>query len=105
MTKRRSVRRYGTCGTVGFVTHAVKTWARLATDAIEANGPTPAPVPTPAPYGKAMWCGRMAKQCSIKARQGHCVGFGGAQWGNTLPVDDHFVERRRARDLLRLQSR
>ena len=21
----------------------------------------------------------------------HCVGFGGAQWGNTLPIDDHYT--------------
>jgi hypothetical protein len=26
-----------------------------------------------------------------QGQTGHCVGFGGAQWGNTLPVDDKYA--------------
>lgn len=90
----------------------VKRWAKLATAAIEgttpsptptptptpvptptpgpvptpAPGPTPAPSPTPGPVN-GVW--QDAEPVLDQGQTGHCVGFGGSQWENLPPVDDH----------------
>jgi hypothetical protein len=56
--------------------------------------PTPPP-PPPVP-GAVVWTD--AEPVLDQGQYGTCVGNGGAQWGNTLPIDDHFNEKN-ARDL------
>lgn len=73
---------------------SVKVWAKLATNAIEGvtppapPGPAPTP-PSPAPGTDVVWTD--AETVLDQGQTGHCVGFGGAQWGNTLPVDDKYT--------------
>lgn len=50
--------------------------------------PTPAPDPQPA-ADVVHWPN--ADEVLDQGDTGHCVGFSGAQWGNTQPIDDHFV--------------
>lgn len=83
-------------------TKVVKRWAKLVTAALEASPtpsptpptptptptPDPTPTPTPVPVANKPWTD--AEQLD-QGQTGHCVGFGWAQWGNTLPVDDHFT--------------
>jgi len=78
-----------------------KTWAKLITERVKSLGPaptpippsptpTPTPAPTPTPSGDVVWADTDA--VLDQGQTGHCVGFGWAGgWGNTLPVDDHFV--------------
>lgn len=89
---------------------ALKTWATLVTTRVKAispappppplpvptpspspaPSPAPTPVPTPAPNPVDVeWVD--AEGALDQEDTGHCVGFGWAQWGNTLPIDDHFV--------------
>lgn len=67
----------------------LKAWATAITLRVEAISPAPVPDPTPAPDGDVMWSD--TDDVLDQGQTGHCVGFGGAQWGNTLPIDDHFV--------------
>lgn len=77
---------------------ATKAWARIATARIHALGPAPAPSPTPTPPGPnptppvaptaVVWGD--TDTVLDQGQTPHCVGFGSAQWGNTLPIDDHF---------------
>ncbi len=71
----------------------VKDWAAQVMPYLKAL-PTPVPAPTPpaptppAPAGNVLWSD--LEKVLDQGQTGHCVGFGGAQWGNTLPVDDKF---------------
>lgn len=76
---------------------ATKSYAVLANPILKgARGILPTPVPPippppPAPSGAIDW-----PDTDTVLDQGqtpHCVGFGGAQWGNTQPVDDHFTNK------------
>jgi hypothetical protein len=60
-------------------------WAQPSRDQLDPATPTPAPTPS----GDVVWAD--ADTVLDQGQTGHCVGFGGAQWGNTLPVDDHFT--------------
>jgi hypothetical protein len=81
---------------------ATKAWAKIATARIHAlepapgPGPTPTPPapPTPNPTPPAAPTAVVWGDTDTVLDQGqtpHCVGFGSAQWGNTLPIDDHFT--------------
>jgi hypothetical protein len=63
---------------------ATKNWARIATPLILGQSPVP---PAPAPAATS-WADN--EPVLDQGQTPHCVGFGGAQWGNTLPVDDKF---------------
>lgn len=72
------------------VAQATKNWAKLATEAINALNPPPVPAPQPpAPVGvDQVW------RTPIVLDQGetpHCVGFGWADWGNTEPTFDSYI--------------
>lgn len=71
---------------------AVKSWIKAAQPLVSALQPAPAPAPTPTPGPPIT--GRIWGDADGILDQGqtpHCIGFGGAQWGNTLPVDDKFT--------------
>lgn len=80
-----------------------KDWAAIATPLIRQAvpwvppaptpdpTPTPTPDPTPAPDPTAAVSWSNSNPILDQGQTGHCVGFGGAQWGNTLPVDDHLT--------------
>lgn len=64
---------------------ATKAWATIATARILGTTPTP-----PAPSGKDFkWTD--GNPVLDQGQQGTCVGHGWAQWGNTLPIDDHYT--------------
>lgn len=69
-----------------------KAWAKIITARVQALAPSPAPTPTPAPQpvptADVTW--NDTDPTLDQGQTPHCVGFGCAQWGNTLPVDDHF---------------
>lgn len=67
---------------------AAQDLAKLVVARIEGTTPAPPP-PTPAPTGAVVWPNTNA--VLDQGQTPHCVGFGAAQWGNTQPVDDHFV--------------
>jgi hypothetical protein len=79
---------------------ATKAWAVIATARIKAMSPAPNPGPSPSPTpptppkptptGAVVWADN--EPVLDQGQTGHCVGFGGAQWGNTLPIDDHFKD-------------
>lgn len=62
---------------------ALKAWATAVTDLLVE----PQPVPTPS--GDVVWTD--TDQVLDQGDTPHCIGFGGAQWGNTQPIDDEFV--------------
>lgn len=73
------------------VAGATKSYATLANPILKtARGPIPTPPtpPPPVPTGNVLWAD--TEPVLDQGQTPHCVGFGGAQWGNTLPVDDHF---------------
>jgi hypothetical protein len=59
----------------------LRIWALIKT----LITPSPAPAPTPGEQA-VVWPD--AEQLD-QGDTGHCVGFGCAQWENTLPIDDH----------------
>ena len=67
---------------------ATKRWAKIVTAQLKgSNPPAPTPAPPPVPVDHSPWAdGEQLDQ----GQTGHCVGFGWAQWGNTLPVNDNF---------------
>lgn len=79
----------------------VKAWIAAAQPLLDAlqpgPAPTPGPTPTPTPVPPAptpapdggVWADTEA--ILDQGQTPHCIGFGGAQYGNTLPVDDHYV--------------
>ena len=79
---------------------ATKAWAKIATARIHALEPAPAPNPGPAPPQPSptppvaptavVWGD--TETVLDQGQTPHCVGFGSAQWGNTLPIDDHFTD-------------
>ncbi len=84
--------------TVGYAGHSLAWQNRtttqwyqglaLLTQAYNALQGTPAP---PAPTGDVKWADTDGPL--DQGQQGTCVGHGTAQWGNTLPVDDHFTHQ------------
>jgi hypothetical protein len=71
-------------------TTAVKRWASLVTAALQPiPSPSPTPAPTPSPGVAVEWTD--ADDPTLDQGQtGHCVGAGGVDWLNALPVDDHL---------------
>lgn len=65
---------------------ATKAWCVLATPLITGAPPPPPLTPTPEP---TLWSD--SERVLDQGDTGHCVGFAGAQWGNTLPIDDRFA--------------
>lgn len=61
-----------------------KDWCQIATPLIIGGQPGP----QPDPGSVVMWVDGEA--VLDQGNTGHCVGFSGADWGNTLPVDDKF---------------
>lgn len=60
--------------------------------ALQGNTPAPAPTPAPPPPAPDPYVTWVDNEPVLdQGDTGHCVGFGGADWGNTLPVDDHFT--------------
>lgn len=49
--------------------------------------------PTPAPPSTTLVEWEDPEAILDQGNTGHCVGFSGAQWGNTLPIDDKFVNQ------------
>lgn len=68
----------------------VRAWAVIATARILGTAPTPpTPVPVPpTPSNDVVWGD--ADVVLDQGQTGHCVGFGWAGWGDTLPIDDKF---------------
>jgi hypothetical protein len=64
-------------------------WYRALDALNQIIGNTPVP-PPPAPSGVVLWTD--AEAVLDQGNYGTCVGNGCAQWGNTLPVDDKFIE-------------
>ena len=69
------------------VAKATKNWAVIATERIKAMTPAPVP-PEPSPTNPVSWSN--TENVLDQGETPHCVGFAGAQWGNTLPVDDKY---------------
>lgn len=66
---------------------AAKAWISEVTKRL-AGSPAPVP-PVPTPDVKPVsW--KDNEPVLDQGSTGHCVGFGWAQWGNTLPYDDKF---------------
>jgi len=58
-------------------------WAKALALLAQINGPAPSPT------GDKIWADQ--EPILDQGQTPHCVGFDGAQWGNTLPVDDHYT--------------
>lgn len=69
-------------------TKATKNWAKVITARVKALSPSPTP-PNPSAVDK-VW--EDPEPTLDQGNFGTCVGNGWAQWGNTLPIDDRFVE-------------
>jgi hypothetical protein len=63
-------------------------WAWIKANLL-GKKPTPTPAPPQPPVTDVSWGDPEA--VLDQGQTGHCVGFCGAQWGNTLPVDDKFT--------------
>jgi len=80
----------------GYAGKATKAWARLVTQALDAMAPTPPVPPTPpappapTPSGAVEWLD--TEPVLDQGQTPHCIGDGGAQWGNTPPVDDRYTQ-------------
>lgn len=76
--------------------HKTKAWAQIITARVKSLSPTPvdpAPIPdppVPVPTPDVDWLDPAG--ALDQGQTGHCVGFGWAQWGNTLPIEDHFLD-------------
>jgi hypothetical protein len=68
------------------VAKATKNWAVVATARLKEL--TPTPPPPPSPTGAVSWSN--VEPVLDQGQTPHCVGFSGAQWGNTLPINDKF---------------
>lgn len=64
-----------------------KNWAVVATAKIKELTPVPDPIPVPS-TGSVSWAN--TEGVLDQGETPHCVGFAGAQWGNTLPINDKF---------------
>jgi hypothetical protein len=61
----------------------------FATELMATLAPAPAPEPPPPPADQdVIW--QLPDPVLDQGASGHCGGFGGCQWGNLAPVDDHF---------------
>lgn len=81
--------------TVGFKNKSWSTppagsnWGQALALLAQVAGSNPIPPPPPPnPSGDVSYTD--AEQLD-QGQTGHCVGFGWAQWGNTLPIDDKFT--------------
>lgn len=79
------------------VAKGTKVWANTVTQYLKSiapsPGPSPSPEPTPTPPTPASEDVTWPDADQLDQGQtGHCVGFGWAQWGNTLPIEDHFTD-------------
>jgi Papain family cysteine protease len=79
------------------VAKATKVWANTVTQYLKAmpapqNPPAPAPSPTPAPSPSGQDVSWTDVEQLDQGQTNHCVGFGWAQWGNTLPINDDFAD-------------
>lgn len=72
------------------VAKATKAWAVQVMQVI-APGPTPVPTPTPTPAPVAAKQWPDTEPTLDQGQTPHCIGFGGSQWVNTDPVDDHYT--------------
>ncbi len=82
--------------TVGYAGHSLawqnnKTtqWWQGLDPIAQARAALAGPPPPPPPSGDVKWADN--DPVLDQGQQGTCVGHGTAQWGNTLPVDDHFT--------------
>jgi hypothetical protein len=71
------------------VAAGTKQWATFASSYLKLISPPTPPAPTPPPAGAKLWSD--AEAVLDQGQTSHCVGFGGAQWGNTDPVDDKYT--------------
>lgn len=82
--------------------HALKNWATAITARVigaapapdpsptPPTPPSPQPTPTPAPVATdVMWLD--TDNVLDQGQTPHCVGFGWAGWGDTLPIDDKYA--------------
>jgi hypothetical protein len=79
---------------VSHAAKATKEWATAAMPILEPGwtptpAPSPTPTPTPTPTTDVHWAD--PDKVLDQGNTGHCGGFGGCQWGNTLPVDDAYT--------------
>jgi len=65
---------------------AVKAWASAVMDVLAA--PAPPPEPEPDPTSNVIW--ELPDPVLDQGDTPHCGGFGGCQWGNLSPVNDHY---------------
>jgi hypothetical protein len=65
---------------------AVKAWAREVMEAIRI--PEPEPSPEPPEEQDVVWM--LPDPVLDQEDTPHCGGFGGCQWGNLAPVEDHY---------------
>jgi len=70
------------------VAKATKNWA-TAVMPLLGHSPAPPP-PPPVPSGAVEWAD--VEAVLDQGNYGTCVGNGWAQWGNTNPVDDKYIE-------------
>lgn len=68
-------------------------WKALNDLGVLAPAPDPPPPlpPSPTPVENTVWANN--EPVLDQGDYGTCVGNGFAQWGNTLPIDDRFVEK------------
>lgn len=65
-------------------------WARALALLAQIAPDSPTPDPTPSPTGDVVYDDPHQLD---QGDTGHCVGFGWAQWGNTQPIDDNYVNQ------------
>jgi hypothetical protein len=73
---------------------SVKRWAQLVTARLQPVSPDPIPpippIPSPDPSPtENPWTTQVQLD---QGETGHCVGFGWAQWGDTTPINDSYVD-------------
>ena len=71
------------------VAPATKVFGQAVADML---APQPAPAPDPQPGQNVVHWPNTEKVLD-QGETPHCVGFSGAQWGNTQPIDDQFVNQ------------
>lgn len=70
----------------------VKAWIVQAEALLNSSppppDPQPVPVPVPVPPAPVSQVWADDEPTLDQGQTGHCIGFGGCQWQNTLPIDD-----------------
>lgn len=67
---------------------AVKDWATEMMAVLFSDDPVPDPEPDPDPARSVVW--ELPDPVLDQGDTPHCGGFGGSQWGNLSPVNDHY---------------